>query len=58
MIMGNYLGVGSVDPHVMAARSEPNGPVDEPPRKATVGMDHPTVVPVNFDDVSRDDDGR
>ncbi len=37
MSMGNYLNVGGVDSDTMATR------------QSTVGVDHPTVVPANFD---------
>jgi hypothetical protein len=37
MSMGNYLNVGPVHSHVMAAT------------ETTVAVDHPTVVPSNFD---------
>ena len=34
---------------VMAARSDPTGRADDPPDYPGVGIDHPTVVPANFD---------
>jgi hypothetical protein len=44
MSMGNYLCPRSVDESVMAVTET-----------ATVGMDHPTVVPANFDPEAESD---
>ena len=60
MSMSNFIGVTDVGTTVMAAsNSAPRDrtPSDEPPER-DVGLDHPTVVPTNFDpeEYARDDE--
>jgi hypothetical protein len=54
MIMGNYFPLGHVRSHVMATNSPLRSAVEERPEctsteSDTPGVDHPTVVPTNFD---------
>ncbi|SNZ12982.1 hypothetical protein SAMN06269185_2003 [Natronoarchaeum philippinense] len=47
MSMGNLLGVPLLRPAVMATRTPPSD--DRREDGPSVGIAHPTVVPVNFD---------
>ncbi|GAA0661718.1 hypothetical protein GCM10009020_02470 [Natronoarchaeum mannanilyticum] len=54
MIMGNLLGVAGLLRYEMATRTPPSD--DRREDGPSVGMAHPTVVPVNFDPEATDDE--